>query len=64
MKRTLLDKSYSSEELCDVGRDVYEAFDENFTPAMVGIAQDEHGFHEGSFKIVIEWVPENEKAPS
>lgn len=56
--RVLLDKTYSSEELCDVSRDVDEAFSERFTPALIGIPRDGHGFHEGTFKVTITWIPE------
>lgn len=58
MSRTLLSKTYSSEELCDLGRDVHEAFDERFTPEAKGIPKDEHGFDKGTFKVTIEWIPE------
>lgn len=58
MKRTLLDKTYSAEELCDVGRDVHEAFDERFTPEAKDIPKDAQGFELGTFKVTIEWVPE------
>lgn len=54
-KRVLLDKSYSSEELCDVGRDVHEAFDDRFTPEAAGIPEAEHGFTQGSYRIQIIW---------
>lgn len=56
-KRVLLAKAYSAEELCDVGRDVHEAFDERFTPAAAGIPKDEYGFDEGVFEITITWRP-------
>lgn len=56
--RVLLDKTYSAEELCDVGRDVHEAFDERFTPAAAGIPKDEYGFDQGTFKVTIVWSPE------
>lgn len=56
--RVLLDKKYTSEELCDVYRDVSEAFDERFTPAAKGIPTIEHGFHAGTFKVTITWSPD------
>ena len=58
VNRTLLSKTYSAEELCDVARDVDEAFDERFTPRAKGIPKDEHGFELGTFKVTIEWVSE------
>lgn len=51
---TVLDKSYCSEELCDVERDVYEAIQDS----ELGIEPDEYGFHPGAFKIVITYNPE------
>lgn len=57
-KITTFEKTYSSEELCDLDRDVCEAFTEAFNPLMKGVPVDEHGFHEGSFKVTIEWLPE------
>lgn len=59
-QRVLLDKKYSAEELCDVERDVYEAFDENFTPAAMGIPVGEHGFTEGTYTVLVVWNPASE----
>lgn len=59
--RTLLSKTYTSEELSDLGRDVHEAFDERFTPEAKGIPNDEHGFALGTFKVTIEWVEEQQE---
>lgn len=56
--RVLLDKKYSAEELCDVGRDVHEAFDEDFTPAAKGIPQDDLGFQTGTYTVTVTWSPE------
>lgn len=60
--RTLLKKEYSAEELCDVGRDVHEAFDERFTPEAGGIPKDEYGFDEGTFTVTITWTPPEPEA--
>ena len=49
----VLDKSYSSEELCDVDRDVSEAIQDSD----LGIEPDEYGFHPGAFRIVITYDP-------
>lgn len=57
-KRVLLHKSYSSEALCDLSRDLHEAFDERFTPEAAGIPQDEYGFDKGSFEITLVWKAE------
>lgn len=56
MPQVLFSRIYDSESLCDVERDVIEAFDPAFTPAMANIPQDEHGFHAGSFRVTVEWI--------
>lgn len=53
--KTLLSKTYSSEELCDLSRDIHEAFDERFTPEAAGIPVDEHGFNTGKFTVTLTW---------
>ena len=58
MKKVLLEKKYSAEELSDVQRDVSEAFDERMTPEAAGIPKDEHGFEVGVFKVTITWQAE------
>ena len=35
----VFDKSYDGESIVDVGRDVYEAFDESFNPVVKDIPQ-------------------------
>jgi len=50
----LLDKSYSAEELADVERDVCEALEEIDAPI------DEYGFFEGSVKVTIEYVKDEQ----
>lgn len=44
-KIRLFHKEYCGEEICDVDRDVSEAFDSRMTPAIEKVAVDEHGFH-------------------
>ena len=51
MKVVLLTKAYDGEELCDVGRDVYEALEDADVPV------DEHGFVAGKVHIVITFEP-------
>lgn len=55
--KTVFEKTYSAEELADVDRDICEAWD---NPAVADIPTDEHGFQEGSFKVTIVWMPEDE----
>lgn len=56
--KTIFAKEYDGESLYDLGRDIHEAFDEKFNPDVSNIPQDEHGFHEGSFIVTIQWKPE------
>jgi hypothetical protein len=48
-------KEYDDESIYDVGRDVAEAFDEDFNPVMCDIPKDEYSFSKGIFTITIEW---------
>lgn len=57
----VFNKDYRGEDLCDVGRDVSEAFDEDFNELLKKIPQDRHGFHCGRFNINITWHPEEIK---
>jgi hypothetical protein len=48
-------KKYDGDSLCDVSRDVSEAFDEDFNENASVVPKDKHGFHTGTFTITIEW---------
>lgn len=54
-QKLIHEKSYSSEELSDLCRDIDEVFDENFNPLVADIPRDEYNFHKGSFKVTIIW---------
>ena len=54
----ILNKTYSGEEICDIDRDVSEMFNEEYDPTVAQIPKDEHGFHKGTFKVKVEWIPE------
>lgn len=54
----IFEQTYSGESLVDAPRDIDEAFQEAFTPALKKIPTDEYGFWQGSFKVTIEWIPE------
>lgn len=58
MKLTLFTKEYDGESIVDVGRDVFECFDERFNPTAAQIPSDEHGFHRGIFTVTVEWRQE------
>lgn len=60
-KHSIFHKVYTSEELCDLERDISEAFDPDFNPENIQpIEKDEHGFHKGSFKVSIVWRSEDD----
>jgi len=52
---TIFEKEYDGESICDVQRDIIEAFDSKFNPLVKDIPQDEYGFQKGIFKVKIEW---------
>lgn len=56
--KTVFNKTYSAEELCDVDRDICEAFSDN--PVVDELPTDEHGFQQGTFNVTITWVPDGE----
>jgi hypothetical protein len=55
---TIFRKDYDGESIYDVNRDVCEAFDEDYNPALKDIPKDEHGFQQGTFRVTIEWIPD------
>ncbi len=55
MTISLLNKEYDGEDIFDAGRDVWEAWHKQFTPAVRDIPYDNLGFFKGKFKIKIEW---------
>lgn len=58
----ILSKQYDGESIVDMYRDVAEAYNERFTPALATIPRDEHGFHKGTFKVSIVWQDDAEPA--
>lgn len=50
MKKVLLKKSYSDEELYDIERDINECFDDP------EIEKDEHGFSKGQYEVSVVYV--------
>jgi len=48
-------KDYSAEELCDVERDVIEAFDPRFNDIINDLPMNKDGFIEGNFTVTIQW---------
>ena len=54
----IFNKEYDGESMHDYYRDVSEAFDSRFNPAIKDIPQDEHGFHKGTFVVTVKWIKE------
>lgn len=57
---TLFSKEYDGESLCDLSRDIHEAFDVRLNPAVAIVPTDEHGFQQGMFKVSVEWIKEGD----
>ena len=51
----IFSKKYCAEELSDLERDISEAMDERFTPAIKDIPVDGHCFMKGEFVVSIRW---------
>jgi hypothetical protein len=51
----LLDKIYDGESICDISRDVHEAFIADFTPNIKNIPVNEDYIQKGSFRVLIVW---------
>ena len=56
----IFNKDYDGESICDVHRDVLEAFDEKFNDAWAKIPSKEHGIPYGNFSVKIIWHSEQE----
>ena len=60
MSMILHKKDYSGESLVDLSRDVEECFNGDFNPPALEIPTDQYGFHKGTFRVTVEWIPDNE----
>lgn len=56
--KTIFNKEYDGESICDVQRDVIEAFSTDFNKEIIEIPVDEYGFQKGTFVVSIKWMPE------
>lgn len=54
----IFSKTYDSESLYDLVRDVQEAITEEYNPLMLNLPKDKHGFYPGRFKVAIVWEEE------
>ena len=58
-KVTLLNKDYCGEGIVDIERDVSEALDENFTPALLDVELDDYSIPKGKFKVTVVWCSDD-----
>jgi len=56
----IFDKVYDGESIYDVGRDVAEAFCEDFNTITKQIPKNECGFQQGTFRVSVVWTAEGE----
>ena len=54
----VFEEDYSGESIVDLNRDLDECFIEEYNTVMEQIPSDEYGFHQGTFKVTVEWSPE------
>lgn len=54
----LFQKEYDGESIVDLERDISECLEGSFNALAYAIPVDEHGFHKGNFKVIVEWEPE------
>ena len=59
----IFNKQYTSEELCDLSRDIHECFDERFNPLVSSIPMDPDCpcFTLGTFRVNITWEDDKEE---
>lgn len=54
----IMEQDYIGESIVDLERDVGEALDSRYNANMDRVPQDQHGFCQGRFLVVIEWLPQ------
>ena len=54
----IFEKDYDGESLYDLPRDISEAFNDDFNKEIIQVPKDEFEFLQGTFKVKIEWIPE------
>lgn len=55
----IFNKQYDGESICDVQRDIIEAFDSRFNPLVKDIPQNEDGFPLGTFVVTVTYKEES-----
>jgi hypothetical protein len=53
----IFEKVYDGESICDIDRDVSEAFDQRYNPVLKDIPDGPY-FPNGTFTILITWSPD------
>ena len=53
MSLILLEKEYYGEDIHEAGDDVLESIGDDHP-------KDEYGFHKGTFRVTVEWIPDDE----
>lgn len=57
MSKMIFDKKYDADNLCNMDRDLLEAFDPLLNPFLLTIPVDENEMFKGTIKFTIEWFP-------
>lgn len=57
----IFNSEYSGEGIIDVPQDVGEAFDDNLNKTVRAVPKDEYGIHQGTFRVTIEWIPDDDE---
>jgi len=58
MSKVIFSKAYDGESICDVDRDVSEAFQEDYNSLVKDIPSDEYGIQKGIFTVTVTWSEE------
>lgn len=58
MEQEIFKQEYDGEGIADIGRDIYEAFDDRFNEKAKQVIYDEHGIAKGHFILILQYVPE------
>lgn len=55
--KTIFQKEYDGESICDIERDVLESLSAQYNPIMTEIPVDEYYIPEGKFIVTVQWSP-------
>jgi hypothetical protein len=57
----IFERKYTDEGLYDLPRDIDECFDERFNKKIGFLKPNEDGFREGTFKVTVQWIPDEDE---